>query len=59
MLDFGRGRKEKRFHGEQGGGTSGYGGGVASVEIGRGGWVGELHGVEAQLPVWSAWAEES
>ena len=59
VLDLGRGRKEKWFHGEQGGGTSGYGGGVASVEIGRGGWVGELRGVEAQLPVWSAWAEES
>ena len=56
---MGRGRKEKWFHGEQGVGTSGYGGGVASVEIGQGGWVGELRGVEAQLLVWSARAEES
>ena len=59
MLDLGRGRKEERFHGEQGGGASGYGGGVASVEIGRGGCVGELRGVEAQLLVWSSRAEES
>ena len=28
VLDLGRGRKEERFHGEQGGGASGYGGGV-------------------------------
>ena len=56
---MGRGRKEKRFHGEQGGRTSAYGGGVASVEIGREGWVGELRGVEAQLLVWSARTEES
>ena len=26
MLDLGRGRKEERLHGEQGGGASGYGG---------------------------------
>ena len=29
------------------------------MKIGRGGWVGELRGVEAQLLVWLAWAEES
>jgi hypothetical protein len=56
---LGRGRKGERLHGEQGGGTSGYGGGVASVEIGRWGWVGELRRVEAQLLVWSARTEES
>ena len=32
---MGRGRKEERFHGVQGGGTSGYGGGMALVEINR------------------------
>ena len=49
VLDLGRGRKEERFHGEQGGGASGYGGGVALVEIGRGGWVGELRGPMIEL----------
>ena len=57
VLDLGRGRKEERFHGEQGGGASGYGGGMAPVEIGRGGWVGELRGPMVELSRGSAQAD--
>ena len=55
---MGRGRKEERFHSKQGGGASGYGGGVAPVEIGRGGWVGELRGPTVKLSRGSARAEK-
>ena len=58
VLDLGRGRKEERLHGEQGGGASGYGSGMAPVEIGRGGWVGELRGPTIELSRGSARAEE-
>ena len=58
MLDLGRGRKKERFHSEQGGGASGYGGGVALVEIRRGGWVGELRGPTVELSRGSVRAEE-
>ena len=52
MLDLGRGRKEERFHGEQGGGASGYGEarrlGVL-VEDGRREEVSEMREVRAVL----------